>query len=108
MKTYKVRFTRKVYDQIECIATYITSINTIESSIRYVNSLIDEIQTLSYCADIIPKLQWKTPQVVYPNTKRLLVKKGKLTVFFVTYQNYVLIYDIVPSSLVTEESDFTP
>lgn len=108
MKTYKVRFTRKVYGQIESIATYITSINTIESSIRYVNSLIDETLTLSYCADIIPRLQWKTPQVVYSKTKRLFVKKGKLTVFFVTYQNYVLIYDIVPSSLVTEESVFTP
>ncbi|MCQ2308840.1 MAG: hypothetical protein Q4F69_05585 [Bacteroidia bacterium] len=108
MKTYKVRFTKKVYDQIESIASYIASINTVESSIQYVNSLIDEILTLSYYADIISKLQWKAQCVKYPDTKRLLVKKGKLTVFFVTYKDFVLILDIIPSSLVTEKSDSTP
>jgi len=108
MKTYKVRFARKVYDQIESIAIYITSINTIESSIRYINSLVDEILTLSYRADTIPKLEWEIPHVIFPNTKRLLVKKGKLTVFYAKYQDYVLVYDIVPSKLITHKSDFTP
>lgn len=107
MKTYKIRFARRVYDQIGSIAVYITSINNVESSIRYINSLIDEILTLSYRADTIPKLQWETRHVIYPNTKRLLVKKGKLTVFYVVYQDYVLVYDIVPSSLITEEKDLT-
>lgn len=107
MKTYKVKFSRKVYDKIESIADYITSINTVESSIRYTNALIDEILTLSYRADTIPPLQWETLYNTYPYSKRLLVKKGKLTVFFIIYKDYVIVYNIVPSSLVTKEVDST-
>lgn len=33
----------------------------------------------------------------------MLVKKGRLSVFFIIYKDYVLVYDIVPSKLLTKE-----
>ena len=48
MKTYNVRFTRGLYDKIEEVAKYISSINTAESGVRYANSIVDEILTLFF------------------------------------------------------------
>lgn len=59
MKTYKVRFTRGLYDKIDEIAEYISSINTAESGVQYANTLVDEILTLSYrLQDIKPRIFW--------------------------------------------------
>ena len=103
MKTYNVRFTRGLYDKIEEIAKFISSINTAESGVRYANSLVDEILTLSYRADTMPKLIWDTSDIQHSDSRRMLVKKGRLSVFFIIYKNYVIVYDIVPSKLLTKE-----
>lgn len=63
MKMYNVRFTRGLYDKIEEISKYIASINTAESGVRYANSLVDEILTLSYRADTMPPLIWDKADV---------------------------------------------
>ena len=107
MKTYNVRFTKGLYDKIEEIAKYISSINTAESGVRYANSLVDEILTLSYRADTIPSLIWDTADVQHPDSRRMLVKKGRLSVFFIIYKDNVLVYDIVPSKLLTKEMSET-
>ena len=103
MKTYNVRFTRGLYDKIDEIAHFISSINTAESGVLYANSLVDEILTLSYRADTMPKLIWDTSNVQHPDSRRMLVKNGKLSVFFIIYKDYVIVYDIVPSVLLTTE-----
>lgn len=100
---YNVRFTRGLYDKIEEISKYIASINTAESGVRYANSLVDEILTLSYRADTMPPLIWDKADVQHPDSRRMLVKKGRLSVFFIIYKDYVLVYDIVPSKLLTKE-----
>ena len=103
MKTYNVRFTRGLYDKIEEIAKFISSINTAESGVRYANSLVDEILTLSYRADTMPKLIWDTSDFQHSDSRRMLVKNGRLSVFFIIYKNNVIVYDIVPSKLLTKE-----
>ena len=103
MKIYKVRVSQKVEKKISEIKDFIVSINTQASSIKYVVRLYEEIGTLSYLADMIPPLIWSIPSIVRTNEKRLLVKNGKLTVFFHTYKNFVMVDDIIPSKLVTKE-----
>ena len=104
MKIYKVRVSKRVEKKIIEIKDFIVSINTQASSIEYVVGLYEEIDTLSYMADLIPPLIWSIPSVVRENEKRLLVKKGKLTVFFHTYKSCVMVDDIIPSKLVTKEN----
>ena len=103
MKTYNVRFSRGLYDKIEEIAKFISSINTAESGVRYANSLVDEILTLSYRADTMPQLIWDTADVHHPDSRRMLVKHGRLAVFFIIYKDSVIVYNIVPSKLLTNE-----
>ncbi len=103
MKTYNVKFSRGLYDKIKEISKYISSINTVDSGVRYANTLVDEILTLSYRADTITQLIWDTADVQHPKSKRMFVKKGQLAVFFIIYKDYVLVYDIVPSKLLTKE-----
>ena len=69
----------------------------------YTNSLVDEILTLSYRADTMPQLIWDTADVHHPDSRRMLVKHGRLAVFFIIYKDYVIVYDIVPSKLLTNE-----
>lgn len=108
MKNYTVEYSKRVFEKIKDLINYISSINTPESGMRYVDSLYDEINTLSYRADTIPELIWDTCYFYHINEKRLLVKHGKITVFFHVKNNKVIVDDIVPSKLMTHKSDFTP
>jgi len=83
MKTYNVKFSRGLYDKIKEISKYISSINTVDSGVRYANTLVDEILTLSYRADTIHQLIWDTADVQHPESKRMFVceKKGNLQCF---------------------------
>lgn len=103
MQIYDVNYSKSVVDKIKDLFDYIATINTYESAARYVDNLIDEINTLSYRADTIPKLLYTTPHVRNLNSKRLLVKKGKISVFFHITDNYVFVDYIIPSKLVTQE-----
>ena len=103
MKTYKVRFTRGLYDKIDEIAEYISSINTVGSGVRYANTLVDAILTLSYRAGTMPTLLLDTEYGQHPNSRRMLVKKGRFAVLFTIYKDYVLVYDIIPSKMLAME-----
>lgn len=103
MQIYDVNYSKSVVDRIKDLFDYIATINTYESAARYVDDLIDEINTLSYRADTIPKLLYTTPLVRNLNSKRLLVKNGKISVFFHITDNYVFVDYIIPSKLVTQE-----
>ena len=103
MKTYKVRFSKGLYDRIEEISQFIASINTIESAVRYADTLVDEILTLSYRAESMPQLEWDTTDKRHSDSRRMLVKNGKMSVFFIIYMDYVIVYDIVPSVLLTTD-----
>lgn len=103
MKTYKIRFSKGVYDRIEEISQFIASFNTIESAVRYADTLVDEILTLSYRAESMPQLLWDTQDARHSDSRRMLVKNGKLSMFFIIYNDCVIVYDIVPSMLLTTE-----
>lgn len=103
MRKYKVRISGKAFKKIEDFSKFIISVNTKDSSEKYIDELINEILTLSYRADTIPILLWKTCYIQKPDTKRLLVKKGKVTVFFHTIEDFVMVDDIVPSKLLNKK-----
>jgi len=103
MTIYEVLISQTVVEKLSDVAKYINSINTYPSGENYINELIDEVMTLSYLADSIPLLQWRTKTKYHQQEKRLLVKKGKFAVFFHTYYSYVIVDDIVPSSIISEK-----
>lgn len=104
MKNYTIRYSQQVIDRLSEIATFIDNFFIFPSSLIYVEEIRQEIDTLSYMADAIPKLQWRTEKKHHANEKRLLVKNGKFTVFFHTFYDFVIIDDIVPSGVVSVEN----
>lgn len=104
MKIYEVMISRPVAEKFSDLALYINSFNIYPSGENYINELIDEIMTLSYRADSIPRLQWRTKTKYHPCEKRMLVKDSRFAVFFHTHYNYVIVDDIVPSSIISEKT----
>lgn len=108
MKIYNINYSKNVVDKIRDLFDYIAALNTYESASRYIDDLVDEIDTLSYRADTISELIYTTAHFRNTNSKRLLAKNGKISVFFHVRQNYVFVDDIIPSKLVYQVIDFTP
>lgn len=104
MKYYTIRYTQQVIDKLSEIAVFIDNYFIFPSSLNYVEEIRQEIDNLSYLADAVPKLLWRTESRYHPNERRLLVKNGKFTVFFHTFYEYVIIDDIVPSSMVSKKN----
>jgi len=103
MRKYNVYFSAKAIDKLKDIAQYIDSLNTFPHGQNYILELKSEVSSLANVAGSIPKLQWRTKTKYHPREKRLLVKKGKFAVFFHTYYSYVIVDDIVPSSMIAEK-----
>lgn len=108
MQIYNINYSKDVVDKIKDLFDYIASINTYESANKYVDDLIEEINTLSYRADTISESIYTTTHTRNKKSKRLLVKKGKISVFFHVTRNYVFVDDIIPSKLVYRVIYFTP
>ena len=99
MKEYKVVITQEVYNKLLEIALYIDSFNIYPAGLKYINALEKEIRTLSYRADTIPEMNWKPRKKLRKNTRRLLVKNHRFAVLFHTFQDYVIVDDIIPASM---------
>ncbi|MBQ3844910.1 MAG: hypothetical protein II817_08050 [Bacteroidales bacterium] len=99
MKDYKVVITQEVYNKLVEIALYIDSFNIYPAGLKYINALEKEIRTLSYRADTIPEMNWKPRKKLRKNTRRLLVKNHRFAVLFHTFQDYVIVDDIIPASM---------
>ena len=99
MKLYKVVISQEVYTKLLDIALYIDSFNIYPAGLNYISEIETEIRSLAYRAGSIPDMIWKPPKKQPKSTKRLLVKGGKLAVLFHIYHNYVIVDDIVPSSM---------
>ncbi len=108
MKIYTVEYSKRVFDRVNDLLIFISSIYTPKAGLKYIDSLYDEINTLSYRADTIPELIWDTFYSYHINEKRLLVKHTKIAVFFHVKNDKVIVDDVVPSKLLTRRRNFTP
>ena len=98
MKLYKVVVHKRVYEQIASIQEYIASINTYASAIRYSNALFDEIETLSYLADVLPETDWTSVKEYHPDAKRMVTHNRKWNIIFHVEGDFVIIDSILASS----------
>ena len=102
MNTYRVIPSPSIVEDIEPILSFITSINNEEHAHRYVDMLFDEIDTLSYMADVIPDCDLKTVKRFHPQAKYMITHNRKWTIIFHIQQNYVVVDKIIASLLVAE------
>ena len=67
---------------------------------RYINSILDEIEKLSYLAGVLPPSRNMMPLHYHPEAKTMPVCKRKLTVIFHIDGDYVIVDKVLPSAMV--------
>ncbi len=98
MKLYEVVIHRRVYKQISEIQDYIAGINTYASAIKYSNALFDEIETLSYLADVLPETDWASAKEYHPEAKRMVTHNRKWNIIYHIEGDFVIIDSVLASS----------
>ena len=98
MKLYEIVVHNRVYEQIADIQDYIASINTYDSAVKYSNDLFDEIEKLTYLADVLPETDWASAKEYHPDAKRMVTHNKKWNIIFHTEGDFVVIDSIKASA----------
>ncbi|MBR1850853.1 MAG: hypothetical protein IJ789_05720 [Bacteroidales bacterium] len=101
MREYSVDYSARVIWDIDRLTRWAAQQHTASFAERYVNDIIDEIKTLSYLADVLPKCKYRLPKVYHPKANTLVVGHRKLTVIFHIDGEYVIVDKILPSCMIT-------
>lgn len=99
MREYLVDYDVEAEADVDHIREWVTSVQSREFAIKYVNRIFDEIETLSYLADSLPESSYGIPRLYHPNAKTMTVGNHKLTVIFHTDGDYVIVDKILPSAM---------
>ena len=104
MKRYEIQIRNVVKDDIDQIKDFIVEKTSRENAERYAAELYAEMQSLTFLADSIKVTEWKTAKKYSKSKKEkvLITHNKKWSIFFHTYQNYVIIDKILASKLVKE------
>ena len=101
MREYIVDYSARVRRDIDRLTLWAAQQHTTGFAERYINSIIDEIETLSYLAGMLPKCKYRLPKIYHPQANTLVVGKRKLTVIFHIEGEYVIVDKILPSCMIT-------
>ena len=99
MREYLVDYDVEAEADVARIGEWVASMHTREFAIKYINRLFDEIESLSFLADTLPRSPYGIPLLYHPNAKTMTVGNRKLTVIFHTDGDYVVVDKILPSAL---------
>lgn len=101
MKKYKVIYRVGVEAYFYELGDYVGELTSIDSALRYLQRLRDEVETLSYLAPMLPKSKYELPKRYHPEAKTLVIGNKKLTVIFHIDGDYVIVDKILPSAMMT-------
>ena len=95
MRKYKLIIHNRVFDQISEIQNYIASLNTYKAAENYSNRLFEEIETITYLADVMPFSRWKVAKKYHAKTKCLITKNRKWNIIFHTDGKFAIVDSIL-------------
>ena len=101
MKNYKIQINKRcLYDTYE-VTLYVALKTSIEYSEVYSLKLKEEINRLSYLADVIKESDFETAKKYNKKAKILVTKNRKWSIIFHTFRNYVIVDRIIPAKMMT-------
>ena len=100
MRRYKVILDPQAMASVDSLVDFIKSVYTEESAQKYRKVVINELNSLSYCASIFPLSHFETALKIHPEAKTLPIMKHRWTVVFHIEGDYVIVDRILPSSRV--------
>ena len=101
MHEYRVIIEDDVEDYFLNLVRYVAGNTTLDSALRYVRGIRQEIERLSYLAPMFPTSKYGIARLYHPNAKTITVANRKLTVIFHIQGDYVIVDRIMPSCMIT-------
>jgi hypothetical protein len=83
------------------MAAFAIGVNTPDFARRYVAKLRNEVESLSYLADMLPKSKYRLPLLYHPEAKTIPIGNNRLTVIFHIDGETVFVDKILPSAMMT-------
>lgn len=83
------------------VTLYVALKTSIEYSEVYSLKLKEEINRLSYLADVIKETDFETAKKYNKKAKILVTKNRKWSIIFHTFRNYVIVDRIIPAKMMT-------
>lgn len=83
------------------VTLYVALKTSIEYSEVYSLKLKEEINRLSYLADVIKESDFETAKKYNKKAKVFITKNRKWSIIFHTFRNYVIVDRIIPAKMMT-------
>lgn len=99
MKNYKVQISKKCLSDLFEVTLFVALHTSVEHSKVYKDKLRNEIESLSYLADIIKFSDFEIAKQYNKKAKVLITKNRKWSVMFHTFRNHVIVDKIIPSKM---------
>lgn len=102
MRIYKIQIKKEALDDMVNVENFIESKNTHIAAEIFMNNLQNEINNLSYLADMIKKSDFETAKQYNKKAKVFITKNRKWSIIFHTFRNFVVIDRIIPAKMMVK------
>ena len=100
MKEYKVEIDSSAREDIEELAEFLSTKLSLEGARKYLDSMIQEVLSLSVYADVYFKSRSKTIKMIHPQARRMVSHNKKWNYIFHIEDDIVIVDRIMPSKMI--------
>lgn len=100
MKEYKVEIDSSAREDIEELAEFLSTKLSLEGARRYLDSMIQEVLSLSVYADVYFKSRSKTIKIIHPQARRMVSHNKRWNYIFHIEDDVVVVDRIMPSKMI--------
>ena len=102
MKVYKVEIDSSAREDIEELAEFLATKMSLEGARKYLDSMIQEVLSLSVYADVYYKSKSKTITMIHPQARRMVSNNKKWNYIFHIEDDIVIVDRIMPSKMIVK------
>lgn len=102
MKVYKVEIDSSAREDIEELAEFLSTKMSLEGARKYLDSMIQEVLSLSVYADVYLASRSKTIKMIHSKARRMVSHNKKWNYIFHIEDDFVIVDRILPSKLIRE------
>lgn len=102
MKTYKVKIERTAEADLHNLFRFLVSLMSREGANRYIDTLINEVQSLSILADLYRSSRHVNIRKFHPKARRMVLHNKKWVYIFHVEEDVVVVDRIYPAKMIAK------
>ena len=99
MKIYKVVVKKEVFNDLSVIKDFIVTVASVDSAMKYVDALEQEIYSLAYLAPCIALTTSRTAKKYHPQARKVVTHNKKWTIIFHIEGSFAVVDKILPAKM---------